>query len=560
MFEILIKDGFIVDGTGNPWLKADVGIKEGRIAKVGRLKGEANRVIDAKGLTVAPGFIDIHNHSDMLWMGGSILVNNRAENMVRQGITTVATGNCGDSAAPITKEYGDRMRERIAESAKADIGKEVEIDWLTLREWKKRCKETGVGINMAPFCGFGTIRTCVMGEEGEGGERFEPTHEELEKMKAMVRNAMEDGAFGMTTGLEYEPQRNAYTQEIVELCKVVAEFGGVYMSHIRSEDDHLIEAVREAIEICGGAGVPGCISHHKACSWQNWGKPDETIRLIRSARERGVNVICDAYPWKAVAISNVGRHLIKRDEPLKEDELVERLRDDEEWEKIKREVKERLERDIQQNEKRRRALAQRGVPCPIIWDPATYYSIVYSKTRPDLVWKNFVEAAKLMGVADPWDAMRELYMADGGQTRNSLGDMREEDIITIYRAPWTAVCTDSGAEDEPRALHPRAYGSFPRFIERYVRELKVLTIEEAVRRMTSLPAQFLGLRDRGLVREGFWGDIVAFDLETVSNKATYAEPCRYPDGIPHVLVNGELVVYEGKHTGVLSGKVLMRAQ
>lgn len=330
------------------------------------------------------------------------------------------------------------------------------------------------------------------------------------------------------------------------------------MSHIRSEDDHLIEAVKEHIEICEKAGIRGSISHHKACSQVNWGKPSETVRLIDKARERGVEVICDTYPWRAVAISNIGRHFTSREEPLNEEELLKRFRDPMEWEKLKREAKERLKKDVQKNDERRRVLAKRGVPCPIIWDPTTYYSIIYSKTMPELVWKNFKDATEIMGSADPWDAMRDLYISDEGQTRNCLGDMCEEDIITIYRAPWSAISTDASAEDEFRALHPRAYGSFPKFIERYVRELGVLTLEEAIRKMTSLPAQFLGLGDVGLIKEGFRADVVVFNPNTIRNKATYSEPCKYPEGIPYVLVNGNLVVDEEKHTGALPGRVLTR--
>ena len=551
MFDVILKDGVVLDGSGNPWFKADVAIANGKIAEVSKkVQGNADRVIDAHGFTVSPGFVDIHNHSDQLRREGCIMTHNRAENLVRQGITTISTGSCGMSASPLSEMHREILKKRLAGSD------HVEIDWLSMREWMDRVEKKQVALNLAPFVGFGTVRCSVMGEEGAGGERYEGTKDELEQMKKMVNQGMEDGAFGLTTGLEYAPQRNAYTQEIIELAKVVGKYHGLYMSHIRSEDDYLIEAVKEFIEICEEAQLRGSISHHKACSPTNWGKPNQTVRLIEKARSRGIEVICDVYPWISVAVSNAGRHFVTPDETFDIRQVLKQLKDPKRWKEIKSKSKARVEKEREENERRRNALAKRGTPCAIIWDPTTYYVIAYSKTKPQFAWKSFKEIAEKTGDGDPWDVMRRIYIEDGGETHLGLGYSIEEDIITIYKQPWAAVSTDASSEDRKIGLHPRNYGTYPRFLERFVRELRVMSWEEGIRRMTSLPAQFFGLQDRGLIREGSWADIVVFDPATIKSNAVYGNPWQYPNGIPYVLVNGEVVVEKGKHTKALPGKVL----
>jgi N-acyl-D-amino-acid deacylase len=551
MFDVILKGGVVLDGSGNPWFKADVAVVDGKITELSKtVRGDADQVIDVHSFTVSPGFVDIHNHSDQLRREGCIMTHNRAENLVRQGITTITAGTCGMSASPLNEKYREILKRRLAGSD------QVEIDWLSMREWMDRVEKKQVGLNLAPFVGFGTVRTCVMGEEGTGGERYEGTQDELEQMKKMVNQSMEDGAFGLTTGLEYAPQRNAYTQEVIELAKIVGKYHGLYMSHIRSEDDYLIEAVKEFITICAEAQLRGSISHHKACSPINWGKPNETVRLIEKARSRGVEVMCDLYPWISVAVSNAGRHFVPRDEKFDVEAVLKQLKDPEKWEETKSKSKARVEVEKEENERRMSALAKRGTPCPIVWDPTTYYVIVYSKTNPQFVWKNFKEVAEMTGDEDPWDVMRRIYIEDGGETHLGLGYSTEEDIVTIYEQPWACVSTDASAEDRKIALHPRGYGTYPRFLERYVKELRVMSWEEGIRRMTSLPAQSLGLQDRGLIREGSWADIVVFDPATIKSNAVYGNPWQYPDGIQYILVNGEVVVAKGAHTKALPGKVL----
>lgn len=555
MYDLAVKNGRIVDGTGNPWFRANIGVSEGRIAEISHSGSiRAKRVIDARGLVVMPGVVDVHSHSDQ-----TLLTYNRAENRVRQGITTDAVGSCGFSSYAFNKKFRETMKGML----RFWTGREYDVDWLTLAEWGDRLGKIGVGVNVVPLVGFGTVRRSVMGEEGEGGERNEPTDSELKAMRRLVEGGMRDGAFGITSGLEYVSQRNAYTEELIELCRAVSDRGGVYTSHIRSEDDYVVEAVEEFIRICREAEIPGCISHHKACSSWNWGKPKETIRLLSEARADGVDVICDTYPWLYVAVRNVGLFFLKPGEPFddaKRGELKRSFGSDKAWAKIRAEAVESFEQERSMIEETRKKLESHGTPGRIPWDPVVYFIIAYSKTRPDLEGRNFTEAARAMGMGDPWDAVRRLYLADDGSTTVAMGSMSEEDLVDILRAPFTAVSTDGHAEDEPRSLHPRAYGTYPLLFERYVREKGVLGLEEAVRRVTSLPAGFLGLGDRGLLREGFWADIVVFDPSTIRNRATYAEPCLYPEGISHVLVSGEPVVKGGKYLGTLNGRVLKRAE
>jgi N-acyl-D-amino-acid deacylase len=551
-YDLVIVNGRIIDGSGNPWYKANIGIQDGKISVITKSKINGEIEIDASGLVITPGFIDIHSHSDM---GLRNIIYNKATNRVMQGITTEAVGNCGSSAYGWTKKYAEKYEERLKK-----FGLEYKINWTRLSEWKKKVEERGYAINIAPFVGFGTIRTSVLGEEGEGGERSDIGESELNEMKKLLREAMEDGAFGMTAGLEYDVQRNAYTEELIEMCKVIAEYHGLFMAHIRSEDEMLIEAVKEFIRICREAGVSGCISHHKACHPNSWGKPYETIRLIREARMSGIDVICDQYPWLKVAVLNVGEFFRTEGEEeissKEREKILEYMKDDEKWRKMKEEAIKRNQMEEEYIERKKRELAKKGTPFRMPWNPTTYFVIAHSKTHPEYVDKNFTEVAKLMGVEDPWEAMRKLYIMDNGETTVAEGYMREEDVIEIMKAPFTAISTDGGTEDEPKALHPRNYGTYPQFLGYYVRERKVVELEEAIRKITSLPARFLNLKDRGLLREGYWADIVIFDEREIANLATYEKPCTYPKGIKYVIVNGEIVVENGKHTGKLPGKVL----
>jgi len=525
VFDVVIRNGYIVDGTGNPWFKADIGIKSGKVSEIGDLNFEdADRIINAKGLTICPGFIDMHSHSEY-----SLLVNSKAESKIRQGVTTEVNGNCGDSPAPIegiTAEAAEEAREY-----------ELNMDWSTLAEYLDRLERQGISLNVAQLVGHGTIRIAVMGHENRL-----PTREELNRMKELVAQAMEDGAFGMSTGLFYLPGGFADTAEVIELCKVVAKYGGIYTSHIRGEGDPLIEAVTETIEIGERANIPVQISHHKACGIENWGNVKKTLKMMEEARSRGLDVTCDVYPYTACGADLISM-IPNWAHEGSVDKLCERLRDLRTRERIKKEMLE-------------------GLPS---WESSVKQSgwgrikVIGWKEHKEFEGKTLAEIAELKGV-DPFDLTFDLIIK---KENPELVDsaMTERDVCAVTKHPLSMVGSDGWALAPYGVLgenktHPRSYGTYPRILGKYVREDKVLTIENAIKKMTSLPAQKLGLRDRGMLRAGMWADIVVFDPMRVVDEATYEDPHRYPKGIECVLVNGEVVVDRGKHTGTLPGKVL----
>jgi N-acyl-D-amino-acid deacylase len=557
-FETVIRNGRILDGTGNPWFKADIGIEDGKITKLSPLPlKEAEKVIDAKGLVVCPGFINLHSHSD-----STILSHNNAENCLAMGLLTELTGNCGTSSAPITP----KQRKNVEEMLKARTLLNEDLDWLKLDEWIKRLEKKGVGINVAPLVGHGTVRSNVLGAEGAGGEKIVPTDRELARMKDMVDEAMKDGAFGLSTGLIYAPGRNALMEEVVELAKVVAKYGGVYASHMRCEGDQLLEATQEFIDICKKAGVRGTISHHKASGKNNFGKASETIRMVERARARGVDVIIDQYPWTHGGITkSLGARFVP--DVRTREELVKKLKDEVEWENLKTGALKRRDRELALYEKRKKKLEEKGGWTAKPYALETGGTIIYSKKHPELEGKSLKEVAEAFGATDVWEGIRKLLIEDEGWTCAGGEPYSEDDIVTILRYPWTTVSTDQNAWDNSKVSlqamvdalstqHPRGWGTYAKILGHYVREERTLTLEEAVRKMTSLPAQFLGLQDRGIVKQGFWADLVVFDPEKVGNVATYGNPCLFPKGIPYVLVNGKLAIDKEKPTGAIAGKVL----
>jgi len=525
MFDAVIRNAYIVDGTGNPWFEADIGIKSGKISEIGNLDFEdADRIINAKELMVCPGFIDMHSHSEY-----SLLANSKAESKIKQGVTTEVNGNCGDSPAPI-----EGMTAEAAEEAKEY---KLNMDWSTLAEYLDKLERQGISLNVAQLVGHGTIRIAVMGHENRP-----PTREELNKMKELVAQAMEDGAFGMSTGLYYLPGGFADTAEVIELCKVVTKYGGIYTSHIRGEGDPLIEAVTETIEIGEKANIPVQISHHKACGIENWGNVKKTLRMMEEARSRGLDITCDVYPYTAC-----GADLISMIPNWAHEggvnKLRERLRDSKIRERVKKEMSE-------------------GLPG---WESSVKQSgwgrikVIGWKEHKEFEGKTLAEIADLEGV-DAFNLTFDLIMKKESPELVDLA-MTEKDVCTVIKHPLSMVGSDGWALAPYGVLgesktHPRSYGTFPRILRKYVREDKVLTIENAIRKMTSLPAQKLGLRDRGTLREGMWADVVVFDPKRIADVATYENPHRYPEGIEHVLVNGEIVVDGGEHTGAPPGKVL----
>ncbi len=529
-FDILIRNGRVVDGTGNPWFWSDIGIKDGRIAAMGDLSGEdGEKVIDASGLVISPGFIDIHTHSDTV-----LLVNPTGDSHIMQGVTTNLIGNCGGSVAPVSEPMKRRYEVMLRRY-------DLEIDWTTLGEFFEKVEEKGTSLNVASLVGNATVRMAVMGME-----RRAPTKEELKEMKDLVAEAMEDGAFGLSTGLFYAPSGYASTDEVVELAKVAAEYGGIYATHIRGEGDPLIEAVREAIEIGERAGIPVEISHHKAMGKRNWGKVKETLRMMEEARRRGIEVTCDVYAWRAgsTGLTATLPHWVHEGGL---ERLLERLRDPETRQRIKREMAEGTP-------------GWESIVHEIGWENVM---ISGCPGHREYEGKRVAELAEEKGV-DPYDFAFDLLIEEKGRVWMVIFGMSPEDVATVIKSPLSMIASDSSAiaprgplgEGKP---HPRTYGNFVKVLGEYVREKRLLTLEEAVRKMTSMPAQKLGLLDRGLLRVGNWADVVIFDPDRVASRATYLDPHQFPVGVEWVIVNGVVTVEKGKHTGARAGKVLRKS-
>lgn len=545
-FDLVLRNIRIVDGAGNTWYRSDMAITKGKIAAISRsIEKKAEKTIDLHGLVATPGFIDIHSHTDR-----TIFRNKYGESALRQGITTTATGMCGGSSAPLTEE-----------AAKA-LPKDTRPEWRTFKEFVQKVSANGVGINILPFVGHNTIRSLVIGPEGKGGERTEVTSSELNAMKRYVDEAMKAGASGLSTGLIYPPGRNATTEEIVNLCKVVAKYRGLYFSHIRNEGDTLLEAVVEAAEIGRIAGIPVHMAHFKSIGRPNRGKVAAALQVVEEARREGVDITCDLYPYSRSATSNLMNRLALPREDIKPEKLLAELRDKSAWIKRREAVVKAFAEAEKEDAQRKKQLNEAGVAWPY-YTGLQYAVIVYSKNHPEYVDKTVTEVAEERSV-ELVDAIKDLVVDDDGLTRIG-GHMFEDDVRTVLKHPISMVGTDSsGIDGFPEsayiAQHPRTFGSYPRILGKYVREEKLLPLEEAVRKMTSYPAQRLRLGDRGLLRPGCWADIVVFDPETIGEVATFAEPNKYPIGIEYVVVNGVIAVEKGKLTKVLAGKVLARGK
>jgi len=529
--DLVIKNGIIVDGTGNPWFRNDIAIKDGKIVKIGKVKEKGEVEIDATGLVVSPGFIDMHNHSDM-----TILPYPNAESYIMQGVTTAIVGNCGLSMAPINPDKVDLLKRYLGTFLTKDF--EYGWDWKTLGEFCKKVEKQGTTINLAPLVGHGTVRIAV-----KGFDSSEPSKDELEEMKALIAQAMEEGAFGMSTGLIYPPGSYATTEEIIELAKVVGEYGGIYTTHMRNEGKYLIEAVEEAIRIGKEAGVPVEISHHKASGKPNWGKVCATLRLMERARKIGVEVNCDVYPYTAGSTTITALLPTWALEGGVE-KMLERLKDKETREKIKTEIEE----DKMKGENFLKAAGWCGV-------------LISQCSIEKYEGKTLEEILKEKGQFDnPYDGFFDWLLEINGDAAMVVFLMDEEDVKTVLSHPLSMVISDSWvtAPTAGGKPHPRTYGTFPRVLGKYVREEKLLSLEEAIRKMTSLPAAKLRLQGRGLIKEGFWADFVIFDSNKIKDKATYQNPHQYPEGIKYVIVNGQIAVENGKLTGKRPGKVIKK--
>ena len=530
VFDLVVEQGRVLDGAGNSWLRADVGIANGKIVAVGDLCAAKTRAtIDAAGLIVCPGFIDIHTHSD-----STLLINPRAESMVRQGVTTQVIGNCGMGPAP-AEDYAER-------------------DGLSLSQYLDRLEVQGIATHVAALVGHGQVRRAVFGSADRA-----PTDDELARMRNLVSSAMEAGAFGLSTGLSYAPGLFSDTDELVELAKVVARYGGLYATHTRDESSQVAwqRSVQEAIEIGEKVGLPVQISHLES-HYPNWGGQKAVLAMLDDARSRGLDVSCDVPPYVcgATTLTTILPDWAHEGEVH---EMVKRLRDPGARARIKQFVF--AERETQAN----------PIPTMVADGLADRIWVATSEANPDLVGKSLAEIGELRGTA-PIDAALDLIAKDAGTTYIVVEHHSEEDLRTVIQHRLTMFVSDGAAYAPCGALgkerpHPRSYGVFPPVFRKYVRGetrpeeakevgKKVLTLEQAVRKMTSFPAQKLGLRDRGLVREGMWADLVLFDPLAIEDRATYSDPHQYPGGVPYVLVNGRVVVERGEHSGALPGKVL----
>ena len=529
-FDVLVRGGKLVDGTGTPWIYADVGIRDGRIAAVGSLDGAvADRVIDATGKIVSPGFIDMHTHSEF-----TLLVDGRAQSKIRQGVTTELFGE-GSSPGPVEGGVVASTQEAME---RRGLGA---VDWRTLGEFFAKLEGQGTAVNVASYVSSGQVRVAVKGYE-DGA----PSPDELERMRALVAEAMEDGAMGLVSSLE-GPHEVTTTEELIELAKVVSGYGGIYATHLRGQAETLFEALDEAIEIGEKGGVPVDVFHIKVAGRPNWGNMPRALEIIESARARGLDVTANQYPYIA------GAHPFLPLLPTWAleggvEKTMERLRDPE--------LRRRMKRDIEQG--------LEGWRGNYVQQTGGWGGVMISDTRTEknknLIGKRLADNGTMRGM-DPAEAFFDLMLEEEGQVFGILFHMNEEDVRTAMRAPWVSIGSDGSALSVEGPLsagqpHPRNFGTYPRVLGHYVRELGILTLEDAIRKMTSLPAQRLGLGDRGLLRSGYWADVVVFDPERVIDRATFEAPKQYPEGIEHVLVNGTVVLENGTHTGALPGRAL----
>ncbi len=528
-FDVVIEGGRVVDGAGNPWFYSDVGIRGQRIAAIGDLSGaEAERRIAAEGKIVCPGFIDMHSHAS--W---GLLVDGRAASKITQGVTLEIEGE-GESVAPLTDAMVEARRKEYTRFG-------IEPDWRSLDDYFRRFERTPPTVNFATYIGTVNPREMVVGHDDRPA-----TREELSRMKEVVRAAMEDGALGIYSALMYSPDRFNRTEELVEMAKVAAEYGGVYQSHIRSESNAVESALAEVFRISKEAGIPGHITHFKVTYKQNWGRMPAVLERIENARKSGLDITADLYPYV-----RAGGGFTPLLPPWAQDggpsRILERLRDPETRERIKKEL---------------------ATPTAV-WENEYYgagggpegFSITDARGNPALEpyeGKTLAEIAKLEG-KDPRDVVLDLILAgDAGMT---VLITSEDDLRLAIQRPWVAFGSDGEtvAPDGPLSkglVHPRGYGTYPKILGEYVRELGLLRLEEAIRKATSFPAQRLGIRDRGLLREGFYADVVVFDPDRVIDTATYEKPHQFAKGVSHVLVNGELVVDEGRITDARPGMAL----
>ena len=529
-FDLIIKNGKIVDGTGNPWFHGDLAIRGDKIVALGKIAAtKAKREIDARGLVVAPGFIDMHSHSDYL-----LLEDGNAQSKIRQGVTTEVLGE-ETSPGPFQRKLAPKQFNMRGKKEK----------WTTLGGYFDLVERAGISPNVASFVGLGQVWRCVMGDSHD-----RPTPAQFEQMKALVEEAMKNGAAGLSSLLAQPPGSLATTDDIVELCKVVARYGGIYATHIRNEGAGVFEAIKEAIEIGRRAGVTVEIIHIKIADQKFWGRMNEIVKLIDDARKEGINVGANLYPY-----TRGNNNLASIIPPWAHEggtaKMLARLKDPKDRARMKKDIKD-------------------GIPG---W--YNHYTAVGGDWSRMLISANNAYRGLTMDrilaqrskgkkpAPDPLDQLFDLLIEEGGSVSTVYDHHTEKDMQLAMKQPWCSIGSDGLAYATEGPLrrghpHPRSFGTFPRVLGVYVRELSVLRLEEAVRKMTSQNAIKLGLHDRGLLRPGFHADVTIFDPARVIGKATYINPFQYSEGIEYVIVNGQMVLERGEHTGAKPGKALRR--
>ena len=528
-YDVVIRNGHIVDGTGSPWYAGDIAIRDGRIAAVGPVLGaKAGKTIDAHGMVVAPGFIDMLGQSDL-----TILVRPDLPSKIFQGITTEFTGE-GSSAAPLNSRI-------IAADRLAYDHLKITPDWQTLGQYFARLERQKIGINVGDYVGATQVRRMVIGDDDRA-----PTSKELEQMRRLVREAMEDGAMGLSTSLQYPPAPYAKTEELIALASEASRYGGSYATHMRSESDDVLPALDEAIRIGREARLPVEIWHIKVAGKRNFGRMREVVGKIDSARKAGVDIAADTYAYTAW-FNSLSAMVPPWAHDGGTDKLIQRMKDPAARKKIRHDME------------------TQGS-----WENNAWQEI----SNPDDILIGAVQNPELLPLqgktlgaiarekkADPLDALLDLLIADRAFTSVAVFGMDEPDVTLALQQPWVSINNDSEGTAPDGILgqehpHPRAYGTFPRILRKYVREEKRLTLEDAIRKFSSLPAQRMRISDRGVLKAGMWADIVVFDPDSVRDLATFEKPNQLSEGMRWVLVNGVPVIADGKATGALPGKVL----
>jgi dihydroorotase/N-acyl-D-amino-acid deacylase len=528
-YDLIVRNGHVVDGTGSPWYAADIAVKDGHIAAIGRLgDAKADRKIDARGMVVAPGFIDMLGQSEL-----TLLVDPRVPSKIFQGITTEITGE-GQSVAPLN----DAM---IKENQSGYDHYRVKADWRTLQQYFARLEKQGIGINMGTYIGAASVRAMVIGY----GNRA-PTPDELKQMEAVVEQGMQQGALGLSTALQYPPAPYASTEELVALAKVASRYGGIYATHMRSEGNAEDAALDETFRIGREANIPIEIFHLKTSGQENWGKMPQVIARVEKARADGIDVAADTYAYTAW-----NNDMAAFTPPWANDggseKLVERLKDATLRSKMRKDM------TTPTQEWDNEWLAIKG-PQDIL---------ICSVNNPDLVK---YQGKRVSEIAAEWhkdaiDTIFDFLVQDKAGTYVTVFGMEEPDVALALQQPWVSIDNDASGTSPEGLLgkdhpHPRAYGTFPRILAKYVRDEHKLSLADAIRKFTSLPAQREHLVDRGVIKQGMWADLVVFDPATVHDVATYADPNKFSVGMQHVIVNGVPVIADGKMTGKLPGKVL----